>query len=837
MKTPAALFSLCLCVVLSLVGCGSENVLTPSAALSVSPSSLTFAATMGQTSSVQTVTLTNTGTGLAALDTFVVSGAAASDFAIAANTCGNVIGSTASCTVTISFTPTATGLRSASLHLTSAISVVLTGNAASVASIALTPSTLTFASTAINQTATAQTLTVTNSGGTAATLATPTVTGLNASDFVISGNTCGNAIAAASTCTYSVAFTPTTSGTRAATFTLNESSLGIANTYTASLSGTGTPSGLGLEGTVLSGAHPVQNATIQLYTVGATGNGSAAHAMLSSTVTTNAAGNFYLATGSPLALAFTCTHPTDQVYAVAAGGNPGISSTNNAALTMVTALGNCNTLTTTSSITINELTTVAAAWTLAQFAASTTNIGASSTNAAGIHNAMLNAQLLATSSTGAVATPASNLNVEPGKLAALADALASCTDSDGTACTPLFTAATPAGGTAPTDAFAAALSIVKNPSQNIAAVYALLGNTPPYATSLTQAPNDWTLNMAVSGGALAAPTDIAIDSSGNIWAADYAGLLSGFSPQGTPLSATGYGSGKLDEVLPHALTIDPSGNIWASDQVDSVNSTGSITKFTPSGTGTFSSITKYYDASINYPTAVAADTNGNIFIANYATSAVTVYTGAGVPLATHGTGLGSGSALEPVAVAADANHGVWIANSESAAVTHVSATGLILSNLACCAGANGSNGIATDSAGNAWISDYGASAFSVISTSASGDAILINEQPLLGPGLVSAPSGLAVDAAQNVFVANLFGESITELAGIHSTRALGTQLSPPTGFGYPASGSPRVLSPEAVAPDASGNLWVTNNGNNNLIVFFGLAAPTKTPVVPTPIYP
>ncbi|MEO6924899.1 MAG: hypothetical protein ABI142_13820, partial [Bryocella sp.] len=662
----------------------------------------------------------------------------------------------------------------------------------------------------------------------------------NVIEFAITGGTCGTTLAAASTCTYTITFTPTGSGTRTATFTLNESSFGSANVYTSALTGNALPGNLGLEGTVVVGSQTVANAAVQLYTVGAAGNASAAHVMLSPAITTNAAGNFYLATGSPLALSFTCANATDQVYLVATGGNPGLTpaSTNNAALTMVAALGNCGALTTTSAITINPLTTAAAAWTLTQFASSATNIGASSTNAAGLRNAMLDTQLLSSFSTGTSATVPTNLNIEPGKLAALADAVSACAASDGTtACAPLFAAATPSGGTAPTNIFSAALSIVKHPAQNVAAVYALVGSTPPYATMLTHAPNDWTLNMTVNGGGISSPTGLGIDANGNIWAAGYTGLLSGFTPQGTPLSATGYGAGKLEEV--YSLTIDPSGNIWAANQIGPTNASGSVTKFTPSGVGTFSNIQVFFDNSISYPVAVSADTNGNIFIANYASSAVTVYTSAGAPLATHGTGLGIGSALGPVAVAADASHGVWIANSQTATVTHVSAAGAVVSNLACCAGANGSNGVATDSAGNAWISDFGANAFSVISTGTSGDAVVLNEKPLLGAGLAAGPAGIAVDSAQNVFIANNHGNSISELAGINSGLTLGTMLSPSTGFGYPASLTdvPRVQGANNLAADTSGNLWVTSNTTNNLVVFFGLAAPTKTPVMPTPVAP
>jgi sugar lactone lactonase YvrE len=846
LRAAAALFPLC---AFSLVaGCGSGSGSAPSGSIASNAAALTFAATVDQTSATQAVTITNSGNATTQLQTVAVSGANASDFSITASTCtaGLALNAGATCMVTLSFTPAAAGSRVATLAVPSAsntLMIALNGTGTSLANVSVAPTTLTFGTTPINQAATAQTITVTNSGGTAATLGMPALSGANAIDFAITATTCTATLTGNANCTYTITFTPTATGTRTASFSVGESSLSVANTFKVTLNGTGSPANLGLLGTVLSGTTPVENATIQLYTVGAGGNGSLAKAMLPNNVTTNAAGNFYLATGAPLTLSFNCGTATDQVYVVASGGNAALTptTTNNAALVMMTAIGNCGSLTAASALTINELTTAAASWALAQFASSAQNIGASATNKAGISNAMLDANLLANQSTGAAATVAGNLIVEPGKLPALADVIAPCVNSDGTTgCTPLFAATTPSGGSAPKDTLSAALYIVKHPATNIAATYALIPTTaPPYATTLTQAPNDWTISLAVSGGGLSQPTGIDIDSAGNVWVASYPGLLSGFTPQGTPLSATGYGAGATFEV--YSMTIDTLGDLWLTNQQSAGgNAAGSVTKFTPGATaGTFASITPHFDSSIDFPIGVSADTNGDIFIGNYASSAVTAYTSAGAPLASHGTGLGSGYAVSPVAVAADNAHGVWIANSGSATVTHVSSTGTILSNLACCAGANGSNGIATDSSGNAWISDFGANAFSVISSGVGGDAILVNEKPLLGPGYTANPAGVAVDAAQNVWVANFRGRSVSELAGTGSSSALGTMLSPPTGFGYPspATNPPELLGPEALVPDASGNLWVSNNANNNVLMFFGLATPTKTPVMPVPTAP
>src|SRR6201996_7403773 len=307
------------------------------------------------------------------------------------------------------------------------------------------------------------------------------------------------------------------------------------------------PTPLTVNGKVHGGQQPVVGALIQLYVAGSGGNGSAASPLLNTTVTSGTDGAFSI-TGD-----YSCPSSTAQVYLVATQGNPGLGSGgNNPALAMMAPLGSCGNLTPTQFIWINEVTTVAAAWALAPFTQDISHIGASATNSRGLANAFLNAQLIADTATGTTATLPSNLTTEPGKIYALADAVASCINSDGTTgCAPLFTAATPSGGSAPTNTWDALMSIVKNPGNNVSGVFQAIGSTPPFATTLTQAPNDWTLSLTVTGGGMVkstpsnpvvdeSPEEVGIDSQGNAWVVDHGGMVSAFSPQGTPLSSTGF---------------------------------------------------------------------------------------------------------------------------------------------------------------------------------------------------------------------------------------------------------------------------------------------------------
>jgi hypothetical protein len=89
-------------------------------ALSLSTSSLIFAArNQGSMSIPQTMTLTNTGDGNLALGLVTLGGTNPADFSIQSNTCASVISPNANCSIGLSFSPTASGQRRASLQIVS----------------------------------------------------------------------------------------------------------------------------------------------------------------------------------------------------------------------------------------------------------------------------------------------------------------------------------------------------------------------------------------------------------------------------------------------------------------------------------------------------------------------------------------------------------------------------------------------------------------------------------------------------------------------------------------------------------------------------------------------
>jgi len=138
----------------------------------------------------------------------------------------------------------------------------------------------------------------------------------------------------------------------------------------------------GKHGMVHGGQQPVAGATIQLYAVGTTGDGAASTPLLSPATVSDANGAFNI-TGT-----YTCPSSSSLVYIVANGGNPGLAAgTNNAALSLMAALGPCGNLTASTFIFVNEITTIAAVYPLAPFMTSSSAIGSSSTDVAALASA------------------------------------------------------------------------------------------------------------------------------------------------------------------------------------------------------------------------------------------------------------------------------------------------------------------------------------------------------------------------------------------------------------------------------------------------------------------
>lgn len=203
--------------------------------VTISPTSLNFAnQTQGTTSNVKTVTVTNNGSATLNISSITISG----DF-VKTSTCGATLTVGANCELSVTFAPTATGVRLGTVIIASddpvsphTVPLVGTGTAKTL----LSPNSLSFLSQTKSTTSAAQSVTLTNIGTTPLNINGITISG----DFVET-NTCGTTVTVGATCEISVSFTPTSSGARMGTLSVASNATG--SPHSIILSGIGTVPG------------------------------------------------------------------------------------------------------------------------------------------------------------------------------------------------------------------------------------------------------------------------------------------------------------------------------------------------------------------------------------------------------------------------------------------------------------------------------------------------------------------------------------------------------------------------------------------------------------------
>lgn len=211
------------------------------AAIRVAPTSVDFGSVAtGRSSSDRSFTISNAGTASTSVPTVELRGVQATQFSIVSNGCTSALAGGTDCTVTVRFSPTSLGLKTATLNVSATTggsgSADISGTGITPAALSINPTTSSFGNVVETESAT-RTFTLSNSGADTTGTLTAGISGAAASDFTIVANTCTTLTSSAS-CQIDVRFAPSTQGLRAATLTVSGSPGG---TVTAALDGTGTP--------------------------------------------------------------------------------------------------------------------------------------------------------------------------------------------------------------------------------------------------------------------------------------------------------------------------------------------------------------------------------------------------------------------------------------------------------------------------------------------------------------------------------------------------------------------------------------------------------------------
>ena len=305
----------------------------------------------------------------------------------------------------------------------------------------------------------------------------------------------------------------------------------------------------------------------------------------------------------------------------------------------------------------------------------------------------------------------------------------------------------------------------------------------------------------------------------------------------------------------------------------------SVSKFSPDGTPLSPNtvgddIGGFMGAgnTINFPQGTVSDKDGNIWIASCNGDRVTQFPGGDPDQAfviQETDDSDETIVVAPFDVAIDVDGNAWVTGNESFNVAKFDPDGNLIVNV--------SNegeieprfkkpmGVATDGFGNAWVANSAFVTAPCDGNSVSDllqiviitldpdfinpDAAVIKVTPdgtKIGPfkgGGLLMPWGIAVDGANNVWVSNFDGSTVSYLCREDTSNCppgfeTGDPIAPE---GYFFNGLTRSTSVEI---DPSGNVWATNNweilaipenpGGDAMVVFLGLAKPVKAPLIGPP---
>lgn len=242
-------------------------------------------------------------------------------------------------------------------------------------------------------------------------------------------------------------------------------------------------------------------------------------------------------------------------------------------------------------------------------------------------------------------------------------------------------------------------------------------------------------------------------------------------------------------------------------------------------------------ASFNGPTGLAVDTGGNVYVADFTNNmvreitpagVVTTLAGSGIPGAANGPGINA-SFYRPAGVALDASGNVYVTDSGNNLIREVGANGTVttFAGAGTAGFANGSAGVATfispqgiaiDALGNVYIADNGSniirkiSAAGMVTTIAGKADSTGTSNGIDSLATFNEPTGIAVDATGNIYVADFGNNLIRKISPGGSVTTLAG--SGAAGYANGAGGKALFNGPAGIAVDATGNVYVTDFGNN-----------------------
>jgi len=632
-----------------------------------------------------------------------------------------------------------------------------------------------------------------------------------------------------------------------------------------------------IKGQVLGGGAPIAKSTVTLWEASA-----GAPKQLDQTKTSGD-GRFQVRTKG--------AHGDAILYLIASGGEPKANKGggDNPGIVLLSVLGNQP----PESVVVNELTTVASAFTNARFISG----DAISGNSLGLRIAAGNVPNLVDLATGGwgkvlldplnsyMTTTLANLDT----LGSLITASFTVANDDWRA--RFYKAATPTGGATPKNTLEAMAGIAREPWADPKDLYALFDEayplpapdgrrSAPFVPYLVYVPDDFALSLRFSGGGNYAAGRIIFDAEGNLWSGQNwlpgsqsgvnkstGGGVSKFSPNGTALSPpiTGFTGMGIDGVgWGTAVTKD---RVWIS----SFN--GKILVMDFNGKPVASESDFPFKEKLLGLMGIGVAPNGDVWIADGSNNQLLYFPGGRIK---DGKIVKPAGLKSPFDIVIDSQNRVWVSNSSGDTVVRFPMDDP--SKAESFRAGIGVRALALDSKENVWVVSNMDLKTPVPKIP---DGISIMEQfkliteamvkYIMGPpprptGAVNMirpdgtqpapmgytgeamniPWGVNIDGNDDVWVGNMWARSVTLLAGDNTKgHPAGTKAGDVIHMFQ--SGSIQMVTDAAIDP--AGNVWAANNwnlleaaagenparptstwgGGSGITVIYGVAAPVKPP--------
>ena len=358
--------------------------------------------------------------------------------------------------------------------------------------------------------------------------------------------------------------------------------------------------------------------------------------------------------------------------------------------------------------------------------------------------------------------------------------------------------------------------------------------------------------------ALSVPSDIAFDTSGNLYIADTGNArIRKVDTSGNITTVVGGGTAYTEGGLatatvlagPTGVRIDSGGNIFIADRDGNhiykvAASTQKITTVAGNaGYGFTGDGSTAANAQLNSPTSIQVDPTGDLFFVDLRNSRVREINSSGNITTVAGNGLvtysGDGGAAQnalmsaPSGVAVGPGGAVYLSDTNNQRIRMIAGDGIISTvagngtpgfagdgSAGTSAQVNFPSGLAADPFGNLYISDTGnqrvrkLSGGSITTVAGNGTAGYGGDGGAGVSAQINSPAGLAVDSSGNLYIADFSNHAVRKVtSGGTITTIAGTGVAGYAGDGSPAAQA-QLNGPAGLALDSSGNLYIADSGNH-----------------------